>query len=581
MKTNYKIPIQQHLRFTIKHLAALSVIMLLFCIQSVLAQPYTITGKITDGTTRDALSFANVHVKGTGIAALSDSSGNYNLIVPGGSLALEISTIGYKRKTLNVQAAKSMELNIQLSPLNMDLKEVVVKPRKRNKRTVDTAALYVFNKVIENKAINNPQAVPNYYVHEHTKLIISLINAPSRLLNLRLLKPFGFFFDKRDTTEAGEEFIPLMMQEEYNETFHRASPLLNRKVIYYRRMSGLKKNFLANLVANQFEIVDVYKNVYVMAGKSFTSPFSPEARLTYTYHILDTIRTGGSVAYKINFVAKNKEDVALKGYALIDSATWGIQTIHFRPNEKANVNFLTDYSIDQKFEKTDSGWVMKNEKLKAKGNLLEKQKKVAIYLTKSTVRDTVLLNHAIPDSVSKVKDDIISSNALSRSRKYLDTVRIEPLNEAEQHIYHSFDTAVTVKAYKRLVWTLNFFTSGNFKAGPVEFGRSYYLLSRNSVEGYRLRLGIFTNDLFSKTVYLYGHAAYGTTDKKWKYEGDVRINLPTHSNRWNVLWFESKNDMTILGNDNPLLTYDNVLTLLSPNTKNDKARGRAKRQIRA
>jgi hypothetical protein len=543
--------------------------LLLLVANPVTAQTIKITGKVIDGTTREPVSFAAIHIKNSAYAAMADSMGNFAVSINGDEVNMEVSSIGYKLKTVKMTTEKNIAITIVLAPINMDLKEVVISPGKRKKRVVDTAALYVLNKVLNSKPLNNPQAVPNYYTHEHSKLVISFINVSNRILNSRILQPFGFFFDTKYTTTTGEQFIPLLIEEEYNETFHRADPLLNRKVIYYRHLSGFKKNFIANLAANQFAPIDIYKNTYIIMGKSFTSPFSPAARFTYTYHILDTVRNAGAVAYKLNFVAKNKEDVALKGYALIDSATWGIQEIHFKPNERANVNFLIDYSVDQKFEKTDSGWVMKNEKLDARGNLLEKQHKLAVYMTKSTLRDSVLLNHAIPDSVARVKDDIIVNSALTRPRNYLDSLRISPLDSAEKHIYHSFDTAVTVKAYKRFLWLGNFFSSGNFKAGPLDFGRSYYLLSRNSVEGYRIRMGVFTNDDFSRLVYLYGHVAYGTLDKTWKYEADAHIKLPTRSNRWNSLWLESKNDMTVLGEDNPLLTYDNVLTLLSPGSKNN------------
>ncbi|CAK9253487.1 unnamed protein product [Sphagnum jensenii] len=89
------------------------------------------------------------------------------------------------------------------------------------------------------------------------------------------------------------------------------------------------------------------------------------------------------------------------------------------------------------------------------------------------------------------------------------------------------------------------------------------MLSHNSVEGYRVRMGMFTNDLFSEKVYLYGHAAYGFLDRKWKYEGDAHFMLPTHSNRWHALTLTSKDDMIQLGQENPMLSSDNLLTLLS------------------
>jgi hypothetical protein len=545
-------------------------IIFIVCSVSASAQQTHITGRVVDASTSEPLGFANVLFKSSGIGLYTDSLGRFDITSPRAETIVEVSTVGYKSEVIKLKDGKGSDMTISLSPLSISLNEVLIKPQKRKKRVIDTVAQYVLAQVIENKPLNNPQHIPNYRLHEHNKLIISLLNVPEKFVKARIFRPFSFFFERRDTTESGSEFIPLVMQEEYNETFHQASPSINRKVVYYRRMSGLKKNFVANLVANQFEAVDIYRNVYIIAGKSFTSPFSPGAKLTYSYHMLDTIRDVNGTAYKVSFVGKNKEDVALKGYAIVDSASWGIRYIRFRPNEKANVNFLSDYSIEQQFDKSDSGWIMRSEKINAVGNLLEKQKKLSVYLTKITLHDSITLDQPIPDSVRKAKDDIIARYAFERPVSYIDSVRISPLDDAERHIYHSFDTLKTIPAYKGLDWLVNFFTSGNFKAGPVEFGRSYYMVSRNAMEGYRLRLGIFTNEKLTDKVFFYGHGAYGTRDKKWKYEGDVHIMLPTHSNRWHALWIRSKNDMTRLGQENPLLTFDNVLTLLSRPSARDK-----------
>ncbi|CAK9253488.1 unnamed protein product [Sphagnum jensenii] len=405
-----------------------------------IAQQSFITGTVTDAVSGEPLTYANVRLRNSTEGVFTDSLGGFMISASGSEATLVTTTVGYKAKTIKAKPGQS-NVAITLSPLSIELREVMIKPPKRKKRVVDTAALYVLEQVQENKTANNPKHIPNYYLHEHNKLVISLLNVPEKFINRGIIRPFKFFFEKRDTTESGKVFAPLLIQEEYNETYHRATPALDNKVVYYRHISGLKKNFIANLVANQFKAIDIYENVYVITGKAFTSPFSPAARLTYSYHMLDTIRDASGVSYKINFVAKNKEDVALKGYAIVDSASWGIKYIHFRPNEKANVNFLTDYSVDQKFEKADKGWIMESEKINAIGNLLEKQKKLAVYLTKRTMRDSIQYDRAIPDSVNRSKDDIIAKDAFRKPASYMDSFRISPLDEAERHIYHSFDTA--------------------------------------------------------------------------------------------------------------------------------------------
>ncbi len=542
-------------------------ILLQFVCMFATAQNKSITGHVRDGKTREGVGFATITVRGTNLGVVADSAGNFDIVVSSTPQIIEVSMLGYDRKAIEVSARDNGPLIIGLNPAGIELKDIVVKPGKKTRRIIDTAALFVLARVIDCKRVNNPETTRFYKLNEHTKLVVSLLNASPKFTKARIFRQYSFFFEKHDTTNAGEDYIPLGILEEYNRIYHSGEPLVDRKVIYYRHLSGFKEEFISNYLSDQFKSIDIYKNVFVMANKSFTSPFSPAGRAVYLYHILDTLREGNSVSYKINFVAKNKEDVALKGYAIIDSTTWGIKQIYFKPNEKANLNYLTDYSIEQKFNYVGNSWIMQTEKLSTQGNLLEQQHKMSFYLTKLTARDSIQLNHDMPETVFKAKEDIVMKDAYKKPRGFLDTIRIVPLDDAEQHIYHSFDTAITVKSFKKLQWAANLITTATFRAGPIDFGRAYYLVSRNAVEGYRVRLGAFTNDNFSRIFYLYGHAAYGFTDKKWKYEADAHIKLPSQNHRWNELWLQSKNDMIELGRNNPLLSYDNVLTLLSPSSK--------------
>lgn len=549
----------------------LSLLLMQLFVVDVSAQGTLLTGQVLDATTHEGLGYVGVYIQGTNNGTVADSAGFFSVVLPATGTFLEVSVIGYERKLIKLTPAITGFLRVELKPSSLQLQEVIVKQgKKKGKRVTDTAALYVLAQVLDHKDENNPETIPSYYTHEHSKLVTSLIQAPAKFANRKVLGPYSFFLEKRDTNMQGEEFIPLAILEEYNETYHRAKPLLDRKVVHYRHLSGFKKEFIANYLSDQFNSVDIYKNVYIIANKPFTSPFSPQSRATYIYHILDTIRSGDGVSYKLNFVAKNKEDVALKGYAIIDSATWGISTIYFKPNERANINFLTDYSVEQQFRNTGKGWVMLYEKLAMCGNLLEQKEKMSFYVTKVTLRDSIQFSHSIPDSVRYATGDIIPKDAYKKRRSYLDTLRIAPLNEAEEHIYHSFDTAVTLKSFKKLQWLGNFITTGTLRAGPIDFGPVYYAVSRNATEGYRIRMGAYTNEKFSRVIYLYGHAAYGFTDKKWKYQADVHIKLPTQNNLWHTLSLHSRNDMMVLGNNNAALAYDNVLTLLTPANKLNK-----------
>jgi hypothetical protein len=47
-----------------------------------------------------------------------------------------------------------------------------------------------------------------------------------------------------------------------------------------------------------------------------------------------SIKMDGRTTYKLNFVGKSNVDLALQGYAWIDSATWAVKSIELRPNQQ-------------------------------------------------------------------------------------------------------------------------------------------------------------------------------------------------------------------------------------------------------
>jgi hypothetical protein len=526
-------------------------------------QSIQITGSVVDATTKLPIDFANIRFSESNTGALTDSTGKFVMATNNRPFRIKISAIGYKTQVYTLPGKSLDNILIELKPTNIELQEVTIKPTKRRKREIDTTALYLLKQVQFYKQQNNSKGIATYKFHEHTKLIISLLNVPDKFVNSRAIKPFRFFFDFPDTTMSGKKFYPLLMQEEYNETFHRATPKVNRKVVYYRKTSGFKGNKISNLLAAQFEPIDLYDNVYLIAGKAFTSPFSPGAQLTYTYHILDTIRTDTSATYVLNFVARNKTDVAIKGSAEIDSATWGIRGIEFRPNQNSNLNFLTDYSIHQEFAPIDGRWLLRKETVSAVGNLLEKSNRFSVFVTKYTERDSIYTDFTIPDSLSKKKDDILVKNYWNHPYTFLDSLRFTPLDSSEIHVYKALDSANHVRAFRAIKWTGNLLATGNLRAGPVEFGKVYQFVSRNAVEGYRVKLAVRTNEYFSRVVWLYGHVAYGFQDKRVKYHVEGRFMLPAKYDRWHAIGLRLKDDMVMPGQTNPLLTFDNILTLLS------------------
>ncbi|MES2881276.1 MAG: carboxypeptidase-like regulatory domain-containing protein, partial [Bacteroidota bacterium] len=63
-------------------------ILLLGILQPALAQTSTLTGKISNKTTGDALAAATVVVEGSRTSTITDASGNFTIAAPAGSVLL-------------------------------------------------------------------------------------------------------------------------------------------------------------------------------------------------------------------------------------------------------------------------------------------------------------------------------------------------------------------------------------------------------------------------------------------------------------------------------------------------------------
>ncbi len=129
----------------IRKLIMLFVVMIsIFLPQSVVAQ--TIKGRVTDAITGETLIGAAVKVielPGTGAATDIDGEFSFN-INQSGRYTIEASYVGYEPSILKevlVAGAKDVVLDITLRENNLELSEVVVKPRVNKVATVNPTAL--------------------------------------------------------------------------------------------------------------------------------------------------------------------------------------------------------------------------------------------------------------------------------------------------------------------------------------------------------------------------------------------------------------------------------------------------------
>ncbi|KAA3436447.1 SusC/RagA family TonB-linked outer membrane protein [Rufibacter hautae] len=107
-----------------KKILLLSLFLLSMVLQEAVAQSRTITGRVTDAATGDAMPGVTVQLKGTSTAAPTDVNGSYTISVPATGGTLVFSFIGYTNREIAIGSQSTIDA--RLSTDARTLSEVVV-----------------------------------------------------------------------------------------------------------------------------------------------------------------------------------------------------------------------------------------------------------------------------------------------------------------------------------------------------------------------------------------------------------------------------------------------------------------------
>lgn len=122
------------------------------------SQNVTVTGKITNSTTKEGIGSVSVTIKGTSEGAFTDPNGEFKLTVKQLPVTLVISSIGFDQQEITVSSA-SEPVNVSLSPVSSLGQEVVVSATRTPQRILESPVS------IERVGTGNIRnaAVPDYY----------------------------------------------------------------------------------------------------------------------------------------------------------------------------------------------------------------------------------------------------------------------------------------------------------------------------------------------------------------------------------------------------------------------------------
>lgn len=546
------------------------VLMLILSAQfRVFAQMITLSGKVIDARTGEAIPFANVTIVGKFMGTATDTAGYYSFQAAKKTDSLQVSSIGYSTVKKSVREGVSQTIDFELAFNEVALGEVVINPG-------ENPADVLFRQMISVKDKHNIKNYNSLKYEAYTKYEVDLDNVSDKSLDKNLLlSQFPMLKGYLDTvTEKGSSILPMFFIENISDNYSTTNPDKQIEKMKGVKMSGLdKQDFVTELLSNVNQNVNIYENMITVLGKSFTSPVADYGLSVYKYYLnfYDTLYVGGEPHLEMEFKPKRRGENTFKGKMLVNIKSYAVRSIEASLSDNVNIGFVHDISFQHDYaaiEYSDTAgnaqqaWLPQREKLKIKfSSSFVKDAKLIGKKTKSF--KNFVVNSAFSDTVfSAYKSTEINEEVYHKDDLFWEEMRHDSLQKTEAGIYEMVDSLKHTKRFRLLRYVAMSLTTGYARIGnKIGIGHVAGIVSGNQVEKVRFKLGFQTTDKFSQRVQLEGHIAYGLKDDRFKY--GMKTQFIVAKKPWNKITLSGKSDIDFASRyAEEILDRDNVTTFL-------------------
>ena len=526
---------------------------------SVLSQRKIIAGVVKDAHSDEPIPFASLQFLNSTIGKLSDSSGRFEFYLsqwPSDTLA--ITCVGYQPHKLFIPSDRD-SITIDIIMERGTFNESARVKTKVNK------GLYLWRKIVENKARNDKFKFQNFSYEVYNKLELDIKNLNFRKFSkFKPLRPVTDIINSSIDTTEGLPFLPTYLTEAISDYYYQPKPLRRREVIKAVNTNGVRNESMIQFLGNMDQNVSVYGNFIPVMNKQFVSPASDNGDAYYYYRVTDTQVTNKNRYYHLVFTPKRRGENTFEGDCWVHAGTWAIQKMSLRLGNDANVNFLETLSLIQEYRLLDDSttWFLAKDKFVADITPMGKQALGFIGRKTTTYRNIVINDSSVVRELNKNKllEEIITlPRAAEKPKEYWTTARHEELSKNEKGIIRMIDTLTNAPVFKKFTNTLNFIGTGYLNKGNFQLGPWYNWITGNNWEGLRIRFDLGTNYKWDRKVWWHTYLAYGFRDQKVKGKAEIFFLPAKHPRTY--LYGSYINDLDYGQNYIGEVSSDNIFAL--------------------
>ena len=493
------------------------------------AQETLVVGQVLSSTDQSPLPGVNISFKNSQTSAQSNEEGYFMIRTTDKQNTLVFTSVGYKRHEIRIKPGKSVGIQVEMDEDNTLLREIFVIPGSN-------PAIEMMKKVRLLKRVNDISLHKGFKTLSTEQNLVLLSKINQRSMNKRIFDQLKK--GKLSGTDSSM-VIPLYMVEKKYQITSTEKKQLSTKT-FSSPESGEK--ILEKLVGELNTELNFYNNSISVYGKSIVSPLSNVGNVFYDYFFADSIQTKFGKQYEIHFRSRNPKNLAFDGKLWIDSATYSLTRIEAELPVQANINFIHNLRISQKFIPVSThNWMRQSEEFALNMNYAlltdSLHTKPEIFIKKSTTFHST-------DSNVQQKSNFAQS-------VYNETTLDEKLSE--------LNNTPLLRSAK---WIADVVFTGSMPVGKIDIGKIEQIIRITDIEGLRLTLPFHTNKKLWKNISIGGYIGYGFKNEVIKYSGQAQYKF--HSEKRRVLSLNYTDDYrridynynNFMYRENPLVTGD-------------------------
>ena len=315
--------------------------------------------------------------------------------------------------------------------------------------------------------------------------------------------------------------------------YYSQSPEYHKQVILGTKSAGIDERIdqenVKKVLDDFMGEIDIFQNDVTLLTNRFVSPLSRIAVDFYKFYLNDTVMVDGERCAVLSFVPFTPQTFGFLGrlYVSLEDTTMFIKRVSMGVPHDINLNYVEHMSIEQDFERAPNG-----ARLKVRDNVEVSFKIMPGLPEVFARRETVYRGHNFERPEGGVFN-FKAERAVEGSAAYMPDEFWQEYRPANAHT-----TAATMKGLmQRLRGSKLFYWAEQVvvvlvngyiptaKESKLDIGPLNTLISGNSLEGVRLRLGGMTTVNLSRHWFARGYLAYGTRDKKFKYMGSLEYSF--------------------------------------------------------